>query len=124
MAGAFLALAVPGLALWGATGFVAGRVAVSLAMLLVRGHYVHRLLPAVRLWALALRGSMPVAIGAAATLSVRLALWGGERPLWQALCELAIFLAVTALATRALERDLLREFARYVRTGNLTPAAA
>ena len=124
MAAAFLALAVPGLALWGATGFVVGRVAVSLAMLAVRGHYVHRLLPGVRLGALAVRGTLPVAVGAAAVMLVRLALWGGERPLWQALCELALFLAVTALATRALERDLLREFMRYLRTGNLTPAAA
>ena len=124
MAAAFLALAVPGLALWGATGFVVGRALVSVAMLLVRGHYVRRLLPGVRLWTLAVRGSLPVAAGAAAALLVRLALWGGERPLWQALCELAVFLGVTALATRALERDLLREFTRYLRTGNLTPAAA
>ena len=55
---------------------------------------------------------------------MRLALWGGDRPLWQALVELAVFLGVTALATRALERDLLREFMRYVRTGDLTPAVA
>jgi hypothetical protein len=97
---------------------------VSVAMLVVRAGYVHRLLPGIRLWALGLRGSMPVAAGAAAAVALRLALWGGERPLWQALVEVAVFLGVTALATRALERDLLREFTRYVRTGNLTPAAA
>ena len=49
---------------------------------------------------------------------------GGGRPLWQALAELLVFLALTALATRAFERDLLREFAGYLRTGKLTPAAA
>jgi O-antigen/teichoic acid export membrane protein len=124
MAGSFLAFAVPGLALWGATGFVVGRAVVSVAMLVVRRHYVHRLLPGVRLWTLGVRGSLPVAGGVAAALLFRLALWGGERPLWQVLCELALFLGVTALATRALERDLLREFTRYLRTGNLTPAAA
>jgi PST family polysaccharide transporter/lipopolysaccharide exporter len=124
MAVAFLAFAVPGLALWGATGFVVGRALVSLAMLVVRARYVHRLLPNVRLWALGLRGGVPVLAGTAAALALRLALWGGERPLWQVLCELALFLGVTALATRQLERDLLREFTRYVRTGNLTPAAA
>jgi O-antigen/teichoic acid export membrane protein len=124
MAVAFLALAVPGLALWGATGFVVGRALVSLAMLAVRARYVHRLLPDVRLWTLGLRGAAPVAAGVAAALALRLALWGGERPLWQVLCELALFLGATALATRALERDLLREFTRYLRTGNLTPAAA
>ena len=124
MAVAFLAFAVPGLALWGATGFVVGRALVSLAMLVVRARYVHRLLPNVRLWTLGLRGVVPVLAGTAAALALRLALWGGERPLWQVLCELALFLGVTALTTRQLERDLLREFTRYLRTGNLTPAAA
>jgi O-antigen/teichoic acid export membrane protein len=124
MAVAFLAFAVPGLALWGATGFVVGRALVSLAMLVVRARYVHRLLPRVRLLALGLRGAAPVGAGTAAALALRLALWGGERPLWQVLCELALFLVVTALSTRALERDLLREFTRYLRTGNLTPTAA
>jgi O-antigen/teichoic acid export membrane protein len=124
MTGTFLALAVPGLALWGATGFVVGRALVSLAMLAVRARYLRRLLPAVRLWTLGLRGAAPVAAGAAAALALRAALWGGERPLWQALVELVLFLAVTAIATRSLERDLLREFRRYLRTGNLTPAAA
>ena len=124
MAAAFLAFAVPGLALWGATGFVVGRGLVSLAMLCVRARYVHRLLPGVRLWALGLRGSAPVAAGAAGALALRGLLWGGDRPLWQALAELLLFLALTALATRAFERDLLREFADYLRTGKLTPAAA
>ena len=124
MAGGFLAFAVPGLALWGATGFVVGRAAVSVAMLVVRARYVHRLLPGVRLWTLGVRGLLPVAAGAAAAPALRLVLWGGERPLWQAFCELALFLGATALATRALERDLLREFTRYLRTGKLTPVAA
>ncbi|HMJ96994.1 MAG TPA: oligosaccharide flippase family protein [Thermoleophilaceae bacterium] len=124
MAAAFLAFAVPGLALWGATGFVVGRGLVSLAMLVVRARYVHRLLPGVRLLTLGLRGGAPVLAGSVAAVALRLALWGGERPLWQVLCELALFLGVTALATRQLERELLREFTRYLRTGNLTPAAA
>jgi O-antigen/teichoic acid export membrane protein len=124
MAVSFLVLAVPGLALWGATGFVVGRSLVSVAMLAVRAVYVRRLLPDVRLWVLGVRGAVPVVAGAAAALACRLALWGGERPLWQALFEVAVFLGVTAVATRALERDLLREFTRYLRTGNLTPAAA
>jgi hypothetical protein len=71
-----------------------------------------------------MRGAVPVLAGTGAALALRLALWGGERPLWQVLCELALFLGVTALATRRLERDLLSEFTRYLRTGNLTPAAA
>ena len=116
---------VPGLALWGATGFVVGRGLVSLAMLVVRGSLRAPAAPGrAAVGARRARGRCRWLAGAAAALALRLALWGGERPLWQVLCELALFLAVTALATRALERDLLREFTRYLRTGNLTPAAA
>jgi len=119
MVAAFLALAVPGLALWGATGFVVGRALASVCMLGVRARYLRRLLPSVRLWRLGLRGVLPVAAGTAAALVLRGLLWGGERPLWQALLEAGLFLAVTALATRALERPLLREF-----TGYFQPATA
>ena len=61
-----------------------------------------------------------MAAGAAAALRSRLALWGGDAAaLAGAVPRSPLFLGVTALATRALERDLLREFVRYLRTGNL-----
>ena len=43
--------------------------------------------------ALALRAAVPVALASAPVLALRLALWGGERTLWQALLELALWLA-------------------------------
>lgn len=100
---AFAGLALPGLFLFGVEGFVAGRIATSVAMLVVRRHYVRRLFPAVALLPLALRGVVPVALGGAATVAVRVALSPGTIP------ELALFLAVTGGATWLLERGLLRE---------------
>jgi len=108
----FGALAIPGLLVWGAAGFVWGRIAGAVAILAVRRAYVRRLLPNVELVTLAVRGIAPVAAGAAAAYALRLALWGGERPLWQALAELTLFAAAAALVTWRLERPLLREASR------------
>jgi O-antigen/teichoic acid export membrane protein len=112
MVATFAALAIPGLIVWGAAGFVWGRIAGSLAMLVVRRTYVKRLLPRVELLTLALRGFLPVAAGAAAAYALRLALWGGEREAWQAVAEIALFAATTALVTWRLERPLIGEAAR------------
>jgi O-antigen/teichoic acid export membrane protein len=115
----FAAFAVPGELLGGSWGFVAGRIACALCVLAVRQAYVRRLLPGVRMGAIALRAALPVALAAVPVLAVRLALWGGERHLAQALAELALWIAGLALVTRRLERGLLRELGGYLR-----PAAA
>jgi O-antigen/teichoic acid export membrane protein len=120
-AGAFAALAVPGALLGGAWWFVAGRMACTVVALAVRRAYLRRLLPGVRLRGLAWRGAAPVLIASAPVLVVRGALWGGERPVAQAIAELALWLAVLALATRRLERGLLSELAGYLRSA---PAGA
>lgn len=109
MAAAFLGLAVPGLFLYGFEGFVAGRIATSLVMLVVRRTYVRRLFADVELGGLALRGFAPVAGAAAATLALRELLDPGTLP------ELAAFGLLTAALTWAMERDLLRELVVYVR---------
>ena len=112
MVATFAGLAVPGLILWGAAGFVWGRIAGAVAMLAVRRAYVRRLLPGVELLTLGLRGVAPVAAGALAAGLLRLALWGGDRSLWQALAELALFAAVAAAVPWRLERPLIREAGR------------
>ena len=109
MAGAFLGLAVPGLFLYGAKGFLAGRVATSLAMLVVRRRYVRRLFRDVELAGLALRGFAPVVAATGATLALRELIDPGALP------ELALFAAVTAALTWAFERRLLGELVDYVR---------
>ena len=79
--------------------------------------YVRRLLPGVRLWALALRAAVPVVLASAPVVVLRLALWGGERTLAQALLELALWLGGLALATHRLESGLLAELRGYLRSG-------
>jgi O-antigen/teichoic acid export membrane protein len=107
--GGFLLLAVPGLALAGSTGFVVGRVAGVLVWLAVRARYVRAMLPTVRLWRLLARGIVPVLAGAAAALALRLALWGAERSLAQALAEAALFAAVTGAVALRREAVLIAE---------------
>ena len=76
----FLGLAVPGLFLFGVEGFVAGRIATSVAMLAVRRHYLRRLFGDVELVWLGLRGAAPVLAAAALTLGVRELLDAGAVP--------------------------------------------
>ncbi|MBA2506707.1 MAG: oligosaccharide flippase family protein, partial [Thermoleophilaceae bacterium] len=77
LAGTFLAFAIPGLLLWGFEGFVWGRIANVLAVLVVRRALTRRLLPGVEPFALLLRGLVPVALAVAPVVALRLALWGG-----------------------------------------------
>ena len=114
---AFAVLAIPGALLGGSWGFVAGRLGCTACLLAVRAVYVHRLLPGVRLFAIAVRAAVPVLLASAPVLVLRLALWGGERTLAQALAELALWIAGLALATRRLEGGLLAELRGYLRAG-------
>src|SRR3954447_4809337 len=83
LGGGFLVLAVPGALVSGSWGFVAGRIGCTACMLAVRRAYLRRLLPGVRLGAIAARAAVPVTVATAVVLALRLALWGGRRPLWQ-----------------------------------------
>jgi O-antigen/teichoic acid export membrane protein len=112
---AFAVLAIPGALLGGSWGFVAGRIGCTACVLAVRAVYVHRLLPGVRLFAIAVRAAVPVLLASAPVLVVRLALWGGERTLTQALAELALWLGGLAVATRRIEGGLLAELRGYLR---------
>jgi O-antigen/teichoic acid export membrane protein len=121
-ASSFAAFAVPGALIGGSWWFVAGRLACTACVLGVRHRYVRRLLPGVRMWTLAWRAALPVLVASLPVVALRLALWGGERPVWQALGELALWLAGLAVATRRLEAGLLGELWSYLR-GDV-PAAA
>jgi O-antigen/teichoic acid export membrane protein len=123
LVGGFLAFAIPGLILWGASGFVWGRLLGVACVLAVRRAYVRALLPDVEIVLLGLRGLAPVALGALAALALRLALWGGARSWPQVTGEVALFLAGTAFATWTLERGLIQELRDYLRSGSLEPLA-
>jgi O-antigen/teichoic acid export membrane protein len=112
---AFAALAVPGLALAGVTGFVVGRCAAVAVQLGVRARYVHALLPAVRVRDLLGRTLVPVAAGAAAVGALRAALWGSGRTEAQAVAELAVFCLLVAVFSVRLERALIGELLAAVR---------
>jgi O-antigen/teichoic acid export membrane protein len=112
---AFCALAVPGLAVAGTTGFVVGRCAAVAVQLGVRAHYVRALLPRVRARDLLARAVVPTAAAAAAVIAVRLSLWGSDRPEAQALAELGVFCVVVVSISLALERSLVAELAGAVR---------
>ncbi len=122
-AAGFLALAVPGLALFGTWGFIVGRVLGVGLRQAVRAWYIRRLLPDAHLASLALRALRPMAIAVAATLLVRLALWGGERSAAQAAAEVLVFVAAYLAATLWLERDLIAEIRRTWRGGGLSRLA-
>jgi hypothetical protein len=66
---------------------------------------------------LSARAAAPVLAAAALVLLMRALAWQGDRELWQALAELALFLVATAALTWAAERGLLRELIGQVRSG-------
>lgn len=105
-------VAVPALVLWGHTAYVAAMIASSVAVLAVRAYFVRRMLPGVDLLGLLVRALRPLLPAAGAVVALRLVLWGGERRLAQAVCEVLVFLAVYTWATWAGERTLIRELRR------------
>ena len=111
---AFLAVPLPLLFAEGIEGFAYGMFAVMAAAWGTRAWYIKRLLPDVRLTALALRASIPVLAASAAALLVRLT-ESGSRTAGVALAELALFALVLALVTWLLERPLLGEMAGYLK---------
>jgi O-antigen/teichoic acid export membrane protein len=121
---AFLAVPLPLLFAEGIDGFAYGMFAVMVAAWGTRAIYIKRLLPGVRLTALAIRASAPVLLASGVVLLIRVA-ENGERTLPMALGELAVFALVLAAATWAWERPLLRELAGYVkRRGREAPSPA
>ena len=111
---AFLAVPLPLLFVEGIDGFAYGMFAVMVAAWATRAVYIKRLLPDVRLTALALRAAIPVVVASAAVLLMRVA-ESGSRSAGVALVELALFALVLALVTWLMERPLLGELAGYIK---------
>jgi O-antigen/teichoic acid export membrane protein len=110
----FLALAVPMLLLFELEGFAAGMAASVAIALVARWVYLARLFPSFEIVRYTLRAIAPTAPAAGCVLLTRIAV-DAERTLGMALGELALYLAVTAIATVVLERPLLREALSYLR---------
>ncbi len=114
---AFVALCPAGLLLDGFHGFVYARIVAALIALAVRATYTRKLLPDTRYRTFTLPVVLPIAAACAAAMALRLALWGGHRPLGQALAELALFTGTYALAVLLRERPLIGELLSAVRRG-------
>lgn len=110
----FVAVAIPLLVSDGLDGLAWGMAAMGVVSLGIRLLYLARLFPALRIVVHMARAMAPTVPAAGAVLLVRL-LDGSQRTAATALGELALYLAVTAVATVLLERDLLREVVGYLR---------
>jgi O-antigen/teichoic acid export membrane protein len=111
----FLAITLPLILTYGLRGFALGTLATTLLSLVVRSVYLVRLFEGFHMGRHALRAVLPSVPAVAVVLGARLLEGSTERTLALAAGELASYLAVTALATWAFERDLLREALGYLR---------
>jgi len=118
---AFAILIPAGLVLDGFHGFVFARIAVALIGLGVRGVYTRRMLPNTRYRHLVAPVTLPVLAAGGSALVIRLVLWGGPRPLGQAMAELGVFVLVYALAAWWRERPLLTELLGALRDSRALP---
>ena len=112
---AFGAFAIGGLALWGVDGFVWGRIMAVAVALVVRWRFIRILLPQARLAPIAVPAVVPMAGAGCAVLALRALLWGGERPLVQALAEALLFAGLYLGWAVWRERPLVAELLRSVR---------
>jgi len=118
VAGAMAAVAVcvtlPLIASEGLDGFVIGSAVMVIVGLAGRAYYLTRLFPGFRMWRHMLRAMAPTVPAALAVLGLR---WVADmdRTVVVALSELALYGAVTVVATMAFERSLLREVVAYLR---------
>lgn len=120
-AGGWLVLALPLLILDGLRGLGIGMGLLAFALVLTRVHYLRRLLPDLPIGRHVLRSVAPVLPGTAAVLVLRLA-GATEHSVPAALGMFALYVALTAAATFALERELLAELLGYLRGRSDAPA--
>lgn len=121
----FLATAIPLTILDGLDGVGIAVVIMTAVGLAARSFYLVRLFPGFRMLAHIARAIAPTVPAVASTLALRMVA-GAPRTLQAAIVELALYCLVTAGATWAFERALLREVAGYFRRpqGELTTPPA
>ena len=120
---AFLALALPMLAIDGLKGLAIATLLVEAVNFAVRMFYLRRLFPDFRFLRHTVRALLPSAPAVALILAVRAAL-GEEATLLASLALFALYVVVTLTATALVERRLLREILAYVRRRPAAGAAA
>lgn len=121
----FAGVAIPLLVAHGLDGLIAGMAITTALSLAVRTYYLTRIFPGFAMATHMLRAISPTIPAVMAVLALR-TVESGERTGLTAGGELALYLAVTVVATLAFERALLREVIGYLRGGaeSGAPAAA
>lgn len=119
----FLAVGIPGMLLYGLTGFAVASIATEVVGLVTRAYYLNRLFEGFNVVRHCARAISPALPGVAAVLAVR-ALEPSERAGAMALGELVLFVALTATTVWLTERPLMRELFGYLRGGAARPAGA
>jgi polysaccharide transporter, PST family len=120
---AYLAVGVPLLVLDGLAGLAIGMGVAAACGLIGRTLYLTRLFPAHRMARHAARALAPSIPAVAVVLAAR-QLEPAHRSLALAVGELALYLAVTAVATVRFERGLLRELGGYLRAPGVRRAVS
>jgi O-antigen/teichoic acid export membrane protein len=110
----FVVIGIPLLLAFGLPGFAGGVAIQGLLALVLRAYYLQRIFPAFHFLRHAARSFAPTVPAAAAVLLIRV-LDRGTHSLGLALGELALYIAIAALATWWLESELLRDAASLVR---------
>jgi len=116
----FLAVVLPLIFTWGLEGYGVGMLAMSVLNSIVRGHYLRRIFPKLRVFPHALRAMAPTLPAVAVILLLRVA-EDGERTLSIALGELALFIVLSVVAALRFERTLMREILGYLRRARPEP---
>jgi PST family polysaccharide transporter len=109
-----LGIAVPLLVAEGLDGLAAGMAIVSAVLIAGRVWYLSRLFPSFQILVHSARAVAPSVPAAAAVLLMR-AVTDLDRTPALAVAELGLYVVVTAIATYAFERPLLREVRGYLR---------
>ena len=120
---AVVGASVPVLLTEGLIGFALGIAAGTLAGLAVRMAYLVRLFPAARMASHIAAGIAPTIPAAAAVLAGRLVADGGGS-VARLVTELAAYVAIVAVTTWAVDRELLRESVGYLRGQRALSASA
>ena len=118
----FLVTAIPLVFIWGLPGFAVGVAIQMLVNVACRVYYLTRLFDGFDMLRHAARACAPTVPAVAVVLLARLVEGPGRGPALVAV-ELFLYLAVTVVATWALERSLLRELVGYLRRAAAVGAA-
>jgi polysaccharide transporter, PST family len=118
----YLAVPIPLLITGGLDAFAIGMAANMVVTLMARTWFLVKLFPAFQMAAHAARAILPSVPAVGAVLLVRV-FEGAERTAGMAIAELALYLAVTIVATLVFERRLLAEMLGYLRKARAAGAA-